>query len=112
MKQGRLRAPFFIGAKGGTRTRTGVTRWNLNPVRLPVPPLSRPWANSSNPARAARPCDGAYTLPDEVALADLAAIRARNRHPQYDVLWINRDLCGSSPIMMPVPAATDFAAGA
>jgi hypothetical protein len=26
--------------------------------------------------------------------------------------WINRDLCGSSPIMMPVPAATDFAAGA
>jgi hypothetical protein len=29
------------GAKGGTRTRTGVTRWNLNPVRLPIPPLSR-----------------------------------------------------------------------
>ena len=29
------------GAKGGTRTLTGVTRWNLNPVRLPVPPLSR-----------------------------------------------------------------------
>lgn len=29
------------GAKEGTRTLTGVTRWNLNPVRLPVPPLSR-----------------------------------------------------------------------
>jgi hypothetical protein len=28
------------GAKEGTRTRTGVTRWNLNPVRLPIPPLS------------------------------------------------------------------------
>jgi hypothetical protein len=29
------------GAKGGTRTLTGVTRWNLNPVRLPIPPLSQ-----------------------------------------------------------------------
>ena len=29
------------GAKGGTRTLTGVTHWNLNPARLPVPPLSR-----------------------------------------------------------------------
>jgi hypothetical protein len=28
------------GAKEGTRTLTGVTRWNLNPVRLPIPPLS------------------------------------------------------------------------
>ena len=28
------------GAKGGTRTRTGVTRQNLNLVRLPIPPLS------------------------------------------------------------------------
>jgi hypothetical protein len=38
-----------IGAKEGTRTLTGVTRWNLNPVRLPIPPLShrlpdcKPW---------------------------------------------------------------------
>ena len=29
-----------LGAKGGTRTRTGVTRQNLNLVRLPIPPLS------------------------------------------------------------------------
>ena len=28
------------GAKGGTRTLTGVAHWNLNPARLPVPPLS------------------------------------------------------------------------
>ena len=29
-----------IGAKGGTRTPTGVTRQILSLVRLPIPPLS------------------------------------------------------------------------
>jgi squalene synthase HpnC len=29
------------GAKGGTRTPNAFRRWNLNPVRLPIPPLSR-----------------------------------------------------------------------
>ena len=29
-----------FGARGGTRTPT-VARWILNPVRLPIPPLSR-----------------------------------------------------------------------
>ena len=35
------------GAKGGTRTPTGVTRRNLNPVRLPIPPLSRAAENGA-----------------------------------------------------------------
>ena len=36
-RSGRCRS----GAKGETRTLTGVARWNLNPVRLPISPLSR-----------------------------------------------------------------------
>jgi hypothetical protein len=31
----------IVGAKGGTRTPTGVTRQILSLVRLPIPPLSR-----------------------------------------------------------------------
>ena len=27
------------GAGGETRTLTAINRWNLNPVRLPIPPL-------------------------------------------------------------------------
>lgn len=42
------------GAKGGTRTRTGVTRWNLNPVRLPIPPLSQVPLILTRPAAAQR----------------------------------------------------------
>src|SRR5690606_27782847 len=38
---GAIRHSVGRGAKGGTRTLTGVTRWNLNPVRLPIPPLSQ-----------------------------------------------------------------------
>jgi hypothetical protein len=33
-------AMFVPGAKGGTRTPTGVTRQILSLVRLPIPPLS------------------------------------------------------------------------
>ena len=52
-----------IGAKAGTRTRTGVTRQNLNLVRLPIPPLSQSRdstghafraSNEKRPARAGR----------------------------------------------------------
>jgi hypothetical protein len=48
------------GAKEGTRTLTGVTRWNLNPVRLPIPPLShrledcKPWIFNEFRRRASK----------------------------------------------------------
>ena len=32
---------FFRDAREETRTLTGATYWNLNPARLPIPPLSR-----------------------------------------------------------------------
>ena len=35
-----LFALFTDGAKGGSRTPTSYARWILNPVRLPIPPLS------------------------------------------------------------------------
>ena len=31
---------LLIGANGGGRTHMAVNRWNLNPVRLPIPPRS------------------------------------------------------------------------
>ena len=34
---------FVVGANGGGRTHMAVNRWNLNPVRLPVPPRSPAW---------------------------------------------------------------------
>ena len=34
--------PQGLGANGGGRTHMAVNRWNLNPVRLPVPPHSQP----------------------------------------------------------------------
>ena len=52
------------GAREGSRTPTAIGRWNLNPVRLPVPPLSQKrycgkpqyLFASSTPGRA-RTCD-------------------------------------------------------
>src|SRR5689334_20824562 len=37
-----LHSGVFVGAKGGTRTRTALGHWILSPARLPIPPLSRP----------------------------------------------------------------------
>jgi hypothetical protein len=38
---GKKKKIIWLGAKGGTRTPTIISRQNLNLVRLPIPPLSR-----------------------------------------------------------------------